>query len=238
MTDHQSVEYRSGRPSIRNWAVSDRPREKYIAMGGHLLSDAELLAILLRSGTQKESALDLARKLLSACDNSLQNLSQMTVEKLMEINGIGMAKAITLQSAFEIGRRLQVEPVKRQRKIHASQDLIDLIKSKIANLHHEEFWVVYVNQAMGILKEECISQGGITSTTVDVRLIAKSALDLHATGIFIAHNHPSGSVSPSQEDIRLTNQIRKAVDLFNIKLLDHVIVGEKNGYSFCAEGLL
>lgn len=238
MTDLKSVEYGDNHLSIREWSVSDRPREKYLAMGSGSLSDAELLAILLRCGSQKESALDLARKILASCGNSLKKLSKLSIEELTYINGIGNAKAITLHSAFELGRRWQVEPITLQHKIGSSQDLIDLMLSKISDIHHEEFWAIFVNQAMAILKEQRIAQGGLTQTTVDVRLIAKTAIDVHATGVFIAHNHPSGNLEPSDEDIRLTQHIRQAVALFNIKLYDHVIVGGNRGYSFFAEGLL
>ena len=238
MTDLKSVEYGEAHLSIRDWSVSDRPREKYLALGSSSLSDAELLAILLRCGSQKDSALDLARKILAECDNSLQKLSKMSVAELTRINGIGNAKAVTLHSAFELGRRWQVEPVALQHKIGSSQDLIDLMLSKMSDIPHEEFWAIFVNQAMVIQKEQRIAQGGLTQTTVDVRLIAKTAIDVHATGIFVAHNHPSGNLKPSEEDILLTQQIRQAVELFNIKLFDHVIVGGNRGYSFYAEGLL
>lgn len=233
-----TTEYGSDRLSIREWAVADRPREKYIANGSGALSDAELIAILLRSGTQETSALDLSKKILAECGNSLNRLSEKNLDELTRINGIGQAKAITLLAAFELGRRRRVEEVVRQKKITSSDDIVELMQSKIADIKHEEFWALYVNNASVILREKKIGQGALASTIVDVQAAIKTALDVHASGIFLCHNHPSGTLKPSDEDLKLTSQIAKAARLFNIRIADHVIVCGNNGFSFLAEGLL
>ncbi len=234
----RTAKYGSERLSIREWAAADRPREKYIANGSSSISDAELIAILLRSGTPEISALDLAKRILAGCDNSLNKLSEKNLDELMQINGIGQAKAITILAAFELGRRRRAEDVVQQKKITSSDDIVELMQSKIADIKHEEFWALYANNAAAILREKKIGQGGQNSTIVDVQAAIKTALDVHANRIFLCHNHPSGNLEPSNEDIKLTEQIVKAAKLFNIKIADHVIVSGNHGYSFLAEGLL
>lgn len=239
MTDQQkSAEYDPARLSIRDWAVADRPREKYVACGRGAVSDSELIAILLHSGTQKCTALDLAKKLLAACDNSLNRLSEMSVEELMSINGIGQAKAVTLHAAFELGRRRRSEAVVKQKKVLCTQDVVELMQSKIADLKHEEFWALYLNAASEVLRVYRIGQGGLSSTIVDVQRLIKMGIDLRSSHILLCHNHPSGRLKPSENDIALTEQVCQASRLFNIALVDHVIVSGNNGFSFLAEGLL
>lgn len=224
--------------TIPRWDISDRPREKYIAKGKNALSDAELIAILFRSGTAQESALDLSRHLLSICDNSLNKLASLSIEDLVKIKGIGHAKAVSLHAAFELGRRRRSETIENRKKIKCTGDIIELMQHQLADLKHEEFWVIFINQSSTIIKMENISKGGITSTTVDVRLIMKTALECFATGLILCHNHPSGEVQPSQADINLTQRIKSAAELLNISLIDHVVMSNEKYYSFFSEGIL
>lgn len=223
---------------ITSWSVSDRPREKYIANGPQNLGNAELLAILLRTGTAKESAVSLAQRLLKASGNSLNRLSEMSVEELTRTNGIGHAKAVALHAAFELGRRRRAELVEDQKVIHSVCDVVEFMQCRLAEISHEEFWVIFINNASVILKSQRFSSGGLTSTTVDVRMIIKIAIELFATGLILCHNHPSGNLKPSHEDIALTQQIRKAAQFFNIDVRDHVILHGDNSFSFYEEGLL
>jgi DNA repair protein RadC len=223
--------------TIPRWDISDRPREKYITKGKNALSDAELIAILFRSGTAQESALDLSRRLLSICDNSLNKLAYLTIEDLVKIKGIGHAKAVSLHAAFELGRRRRSETIENRKKIKCTADIIELMQHQLADLKHEEFWVIFINQSSTIIKMENISKGGITSTTVDVRLIMKTALECFATGLILCHNHPSGEVQPSQADIQLTQRIKSAAELLNISLIDHVVMSNEKYYSFFSEGI-
>lgn len=224
--------------TIPRWDISDRPREKYIAKGKNALSDAELIAILFRSGTAEESALDLSRRLLVTCENSLNKLANLSVEDLLKIKGIGHAKAVSLHAAFELGRRRRSETIENRKKIKCTGDIIELMQHQLADLKHEEFWVIFINQSSTIIKMENISKGGITSTTVDVRLIMKTALECFATGLILCHNHPSGEVQPSQADINLTQRIKSAAELLNISLIDHVVMSNEKYYSFFSEGIL
>lgn len=224
--------------TIPRWDISDRPREKYIAKGKNALSDAELIAILFRSGTAQESALDLSRRLLSICDNSLNKLAYLTIEELVKIKGIGHAKAVSLHAAFELGRRRRSETIENRKKIKCTADIIELMQHQLADLKHEEFWVIFINQSSTIIKMENISKGGITSTTVDVRLIMKTALECFATGLILCHNHPSGEVDPSHADIQLTQRIKSAAELLNISLIDHIVMSNEKYYSFFSEGIL
>ena len=224
--------------TIREWDASDRPREKYLSKGKNALSNAELLAILFRNGTAQESALDLSKRLLTSANNSLNQLANFTVEELLKIKGIGNAKAITVLAAFELGRRRRSEKIEEQKKIKYTEDVIELMQHQLADLKYEEFWVIFVNQSSTIIKMEKIWKGGITSTTVDIRLIMKSALECFATGIILCHNHPSGAVKPSQADIQLTNTIKQASTILNISLIDHVIMSNEKYYSFFSEGLI
>lgn len=224
--------------TIRQWDVSDRPREKYLSKGKNSLSNAELLAILFRNGTVQESALDLSKRLLAFANNSLNQLANFTVEELLKIKGIGNAKAVTVLAAFELGRRRRSEKIEIQKKIKYTEDVIELMQHQLADLKYEEFWVIFVNQSSTIIKMEKIGKGGITSTTVDVRLIMKSALECFATGIILCHNHPSGEVNPSKADIQLTNTIKQASNVLNINLLDHIVMSNEKYYSFFSEGLI
>ena len=237
-TPNLKKQYSVNKLTIPSWSVADRPREKYISSGSRSVSDTELIAILLRCGTPDLSALDLAKKLLSLNNNSLNQLSQMSIHELTKINGIGKVKAITLHAAFELGRRRRAEPIVYKKKISQSQDIVDLLQSKLAELSHEEFWVIYLNQASCMIEMECISKGGWSQTAVDVRMIIKKAIDLQAPALILCHNHPSGNVKPSKEDMTITHNIISAAEFFNIKIMDHIILHRDVHYSFCSEGLL
>jgi len=226
------------RLTIPEWDVSDRPREKYLSKGKNALSDAELIAILFRSGSSQESALDLARKLLTYCDNSLNQLANLTIEDLIKIKGIGNAKAISLQVAFELGKRRRAESVISRKKIKSTNDILELMQHRLVDLKYEEFWVIYVNQSSAIIKMENISKGGLTSTTVDVRIIMKIALECFATGLILCHNHPSGEVKPSDADIKLTQRIKSAALTLNLSVIDHVIISNDKYYSFFNDSML
>ena len=234
----KDVHYNIQHLTIPEWSVSDRPREKYLAHGGRFVSDAELIAILLRNGSKDESAVELAKKILVANDNSINRLAEMPISDLQRMNGIGTVKAITLHAAFELGRRRRAEGVEQAAKITSLDDVISLMQSKLAELDHEEFWVVYVNQANTILKVEQVGSGGLTSTTVDIRSIIKTAVAVSATGLFLCHNHPSGNLKPSEPDITMTQKVRKAAEMFDIRIQDHIILHKEDAYSFYAEGLL
>ena len=224
--------------SIPEWSVSDRPREKYLTHGADHLGDAELLAILLRTGTSQESAVDLAKRILAANGNNLNRLSEMSVEELTRIKGIGKVKAVTLQAAFELGRRRRAALVEEKKKIGSVEDVIELMQSRLADAQQEQFWTIFLNNASSLLLTQCIGTGNLTKTIVDVRKIIQKALDLGATGLILCHNHPSGNLKPSREDLELTLTIRKAAQLFNLEVKDHVIIHKSNGYSFLEEGLL
>ena len=232
------VRYGTPHLTIPEWSASDRPREKYLEHGGRYVSDAELIAILLRNGSREESAVELAKRLLADNENSINQLAEMSVDELVRVNGIGKVKAITLHAAFELGRRRRAEGVEQAGKITCMEDVVALMQSKLAEIDHEEFWVVYVNQANTILKVERAGSGGLTSTIVDVRNIIKTAVAVSATGLFLCHNHPSGRLKPSEHDIALTQKIRAAAEMFDIHVTDHIIIHKEESLSFFAEGLL
>ena len=236
--NRQNKTYENKRLTIKEWSVQDRPREKYAKNGAVALSDAELIAILLRTGSETESAVGLAKRLLSSSNNSLNVLSEKTLHELSEIKGIGQAKAIALLTAFEIGRRIRTEKVELQPHIQNSMDVVNLMQAKIAYLKHEEFWVIYLNNANLILKTVQISKGGITSAEVDTRIVMQEAVMLKATQIILCHNHPSGSVKPSKADITLTEKINKISRIMDIVLVDHIIIHREKYYSFAEEGRL
>lgn len=228
----------SGKLSISEWSVEDRPREKFSAKGASHLSNAELIAILLRTGNNTSSAVELAQQLLHTCDNQLNLLTERSIEQLSEIKGIGPAKAISLMAAFELGKRLRSEKVHQRKHIETPLDVVEIMQDKIAHLRHEEFWCLYLNTANDIISVEQIGKGGISSTTVDIRILIQRALLLGATGILVTHNHPSGALTPSRSDTKLTDAIQKAAALFSINLVDHIILHKDNHFSFQDNGLL
>jgi DNA repair protein RadC len=230
--------YENRKLTIKEWSVQDRPREKYAKNGAVALSDAELIAILLRTGNSAESAVDLAKKLLAVSGNSLNTLSDMSLRELSQIKGIGQAKAIALLTAFELGKRIRAEKVEESLQILHSRDAVNLMQDKIAHLDHEEFWAIYLSQANRILHTCQISRGGISSTGVDTRIIMQEAVLNKATQIILCHNHPSGSVRPSRADIQLTEKLHHAAELMDLILVDHIIIHKERYYSFVEEGRL
>lgn len=224
--------------SIKTWELKDRPREKLEAIGKQELSDAELLAILIGSGSREASAVELCRQILDFTNNNLEVLGKMSVTDFCKFKGIGPAKAITIVAALELGRRRQSENVQELKKISSSKDVYHIFLSLLADIPHEEFWVLYLNQANKIIGKEKISSGGIASTIADKRMIIKSALDRLAPAIILAHNHPSGNLKPSQSDIDLTNKTKEAAKLFDISVLDHIIVSSSGYYSFADDGMI
>lgn len=233
---NKTANYENKRLTIKEWSVQDRPREKYARNGAASLSDAELIAILFRTGNASESAVELAKRLLSSSNNSLNELSEKTLRELSESKGIGQAKAMALLTAFEIGRRVRAEKVEQKPQIQNSMDVVNFMQNKIAYLNHEEFWVLYLNNANLILKTAQISKGGITSTEVDTRIVMQEAVVQKATQLILCHNHPSGSVRPSRADINLTEKISKAAKIMDISLVDHIIIHREKYYSFAEEG--
>ncbi|WP_417443700.1 RadC family protein [Joostella sp.] len=224
--------------SIKNWSITDRPREKLLATGKQILSDAELIAILIGSGSRDESAVQLSKRILASVDNNLNKLGRLSVGQLIKFKGIGEAKAISIVACLELGRRRRGEDIPEIKKIKSSKHVFELMQPKIGELEHEEFWILYVNNSNSVIKTLQLSKGGITGTLVDVRLALKKALELNATAMILAHNHPSGGLKPSNADKEITNKIKNAGAGMDIKLLDHLIVTEKSYFSFADEGIL
>lgn len=222
--------------TIKSWALDDRPREKLRSKGKTALSNAELIAILIGSGNRNESAVDLSKRILLSVDHNLNLIAKLSVEQLKEFNGIGEAKAISILTALELGKRRQHQPSDNITKIGTSKDVFVLMRPLFEDKTYEEFWVIYLNNANKILSKELCSKGGITSTVVDVRLLYKRALELAAVGIIVCHNHPSGSVKPSVSDRELTDKIKQAGASLDIQLLDHLIITEKSYFSFADHG--
>ena len=222
--------------SIKSWAPEDRPREKMILKGRNALSDAELLAILMGSGNIKESALDLAKRILSDVDNDLNQLGKVTLEKFMAYQGIGEAKAVSIVAALELGRRRRESKVKKVNSISNSRDVFNYMQSVLADLQHEEFWAIYLNVKNHIIARAQIGQGGVTQTLVDPKKIFRMAIEHNAVSIIVCHNHPSGEVEPSKSDYNLTDKIKNGAKLLELKLLDHIIVGMNTYYSFADKG--
>ena len=224
--------------SIKAWNEDDRPREKLMAKGKIALSDAELIAILIGSGNRDESAVALSQRILASVENNLKELGKVTVSQLMTFKGIGEAKAIAIVGALELGRRRRGEEALERKKVTSSESVFELLQPVIGDLPHEEFWAVYLNNANKVLQTLQLSKGGITGTIVDVRLTLKTALQLGAVGIILAHNHPSGTLKPSLADKQLTKKLKLAGDSLDIKILDHLIITEKAYFSFADEQLL
>ncbi|RFN58686.1 RadC family protein [Marixanthomonas ophiurae] len=224
--------------SIKNWSEDDRPREKLLQKGRTALSDAELIAILISSGSRAESAVSLSQRILASAENNLNQLGKLTIKDLMQFKGIGEAKAITIAAALELGRRRRAGEALNRKKITSSQSVFELMQPIIGELPHEEFWIVYLNNSNKVLQTSQLSKGGITGTLVDVRLAFKNALQLGAVAIILAHNHPSGTLKPSQPDIKLTQKLKIAGESLDIKVLDHLIITEKAYFSFADESMM
>jgi DNA repair protein RadC len=223
---------------ITDWAVEDRLREKFIQNGSASLSDAELLAILISSGTKDKSAVDLGRELLGMANNNLNNLGKLTVADLRKVHGIGPARAVTIAAALELGRRRKLSDVQYVPQIRSSKDVSDIFQPLLSDLLHEEFWILFLNRSNKVINRMKLSQGGISGTVTDVRLVMKKAIECLASGIIVCHNHPSGNLNPSESDNKITQKIKEAGNLMDIQLLDHLIISDKDYYSFADNGVL
>lgn len=224
--------------SIKNWSDDDKPREKLLHKGRTVLSDAELIAILIGSGSRNESAVELSKRILASVNNNLNELGKLSVNQLMQFKGIGEAKAVTIIAALELGLRRRGEDGLKITKINSSKSVFDLLQPKMGELPHEEFWIVYLNNSNKVLLAGQQSKGGITGTLVDVRLVLKQALELGAVGLILAHNHPSGTLKPSEADKQITQKLKTGAQTLDIKVLDHIIITQKEYFSFADEGLL
>ena len=224
--------------SIKYWAEDDKPREKLMQKGKAALSDAELIAILIGSGSRNESAVELSKRILASVDNNLNALGKLSLQQLMQFKGIGEAKAITIAAAMELGRRRREEDGVDLKQITSSRAVFELMQPVIGELAHEEFWIIYLNNSNKVIYKSQLSKGGITGTIVDVRIVFKTALEQNAVGIILVHNHPSGNLQPSDEDKNITRQLKTAGKSLSINVLDHVIITEKGYYSFADESIL
>ncbi|SMC33632.1 RadC family protein [Chryseobacterium sp. YR221] len=223
---------------IKFLAEDDRPREKFLHKGKNSLSDSELLAIIMGCGSKEESALELGRKILASVDNNWHQLSLLSIKDLMKFKGIGEAKAISIATALEIGRRRAGQEIPEKSTIGNSNDAYVLLKNQLSDLRTEEFWAIFLNNSNKVIHISRLTQGGISQSIVDVRILFKKALDHFSTGIIIAHNHPSGSLKASREDINITQKIKEAGKTLNIQLLDHIIITQDSYFSFSDTGLL
>ncbi len=222
--------------SIKGWSPAERPREKLQQSGSATLSDAELIAIVLRNGTNKQTALDLARLLLSACNNDLIEMGRSGYQQLSKIKGIGPVKAISIVAALELGRRSRFAEARRKEKITCSLDAVNLLNPLLRDLPHEEFWIILLNRANSIIEIRPISKGGVSGTLVDPKMIFHEALQARASGIILSHNHPSANPKPSESDIQLTKKLKDGGKLLEISILDHIIIAGASFYSFADEG--
>ncbi len=224
--------------SIKNWAEDERPREKMVQKGAGALSDAELLAILISSGTRERSAIELARDILVLAHNNLHELGRLSPKELQKVKGIGEARAITISAALELGRRRQITEGVQRPLLQSSKQAAEIVIPLLRDLNHEVFCVLYLNQASRLLRHEIVSSGGLTGTVADIRIILKNALLHNANQLIVAHNHPSGNLQPSNADKELTRKLRDAATSMDIKLLDHLIVAGVSYLSFADEGLM
>ena len=224
--------------SIKEWSEADRPREKLVEKGKKTLTDAELMAILIGSGSRNESAVSLCKRILASANNNLNALARFSVPQLIKFKGIGEAKAISIVAGLELGRRQQLQETPVQPVIKSSNDVFLCMQPLLGDLNHEEFWVLFLNNSNKVLHRKMISSGGQTGTHIDVRLIFKTALEFSAVALILVHNHPSGKLAPSGADKQLTKSIVRGGDTLSIKVLDHLIVTEKDYYSFADNGIL
>jgi DNA repair protein RadC len=224
--------------SIKDWANDDRPREKLLIKGKGALSDAELIAILIASGNRDESAVELSKRILQSLGNNLNSLAKLSVNDLIKFKGIGEAKAISIIASLELGRRRRTADVLEKDNIGGSKDAFKVLQLKLEDLPHEEFWVMLLNRANKVIDTKLVGRGGVSSTVVDSKVIFSFALESLASGIILAHNHPSGNLKPSNSDIRLTKKLVDAGKIMEVPILDHIIVGDNDYFSFADEGLI
>lgn len=223
---------------LKEWAVEDRPREKLLGNGPRTLSDAELIAILIGSGNLEETAVELARRILVASGNNLNDLGRKGIDYLKTFNGIGEAKAVSIVAALELGKRRKEAEVFVKKKITSSRDAAEFFTPLLGDLNHEEFWVLLMDRGNKIIDHFMISQGGISGTVIDVRIILKNALEKLASSLILCHNHPSGTMQASDADLKITRKIKNAAQLMDISVLDHIIIGQNSYLSMADEGIL
>tara|TARA_R110002072_G_scaffold239338_3_gene397317 strand:- start:252 stop:947 length:696 start_codon:yes stop_codon:yes gene_type:complete len=226
------------RLNIKSWAEEDRPREKFAGKGKNSLSDAELIAILLGSGNRDETAVELAKRILSSVNNNLNALGKLDLHSLKKFKGVGEAKAISIGAALELGRRRKLEEEEKKPKISSSKDAFQLVEGVLADLPHEEFWVLLLNRANQLITKQNISKGGVSGTVADAKLIFRGAIEKLASAIILCHNHPSGNLKASQADIKLTEKLVQAGKTLDIAVIDHIIVGNQGYLSLADEGLM
>ncbi|HSZ25726.1 MAG TPA: DNA repair protein RadC [Cytophagaceae bacterium] len=231
-------EYKKTNLSIKRWAEEDRPREKLILKGKAVLSEAELIAILIGSGNMEMSAVELSRMLLKEVNNDLSELAKLSVQELKKFKGIGEAKAVSIISALELGKRRRMLDLPKKEMIASSKDIYDMMKPFLLDLMHEEFWVILLNRANGVIKKSSISIGGVSGTIADPKLVFKAALENLASAVILVHNHPSGNTNPSEADVKLTKKMVEAGKLLDIAVLDHLIFTDSSYFSFADEGRL
>lgn len=224
--------------TIKDWDVSDRPREKLKSQGASYLSNAELFAVLIGSGSSSESAVGLMKRILLSINNDLQKFDQLPIERLVEFKGIGEVKAIKLKAVVELSKRFQKQQPDKTTVLNSSKIVYESIYMDLDTLPHEEFWILYLNQSNRLLEKYRLSKGGITQTTVDLRLAFKRAFEVGATGLILAHNHPSAGLTPSSSDEQITRKFKLAAASVDLRILDHLIVSKKGYFSFADEGLL
>ena len=224
--------------TIKDWAEEDRPREKLLTKGKSVLSEAELIAILIGSGNKNQTAVELGQHILNHCGNNINTLAKLSVKDLQKFKGIGEAKAVSIVSALEIGRRRKLIDTHKQPEVKSSNDTFELIKGDLLDLGHEEFWIILLKRNNEVIKKEMISKGGVSGTMVDSKIIFKRALEETASSLLLAHNHPSGNLKPSKQDIQLTKKIKEGGESLDIKLLDHLIVAGDSFFSFADENML
>ncbi|NOQ24747.1 MAG: DNA repair protein RadC [Bacteroidales bacterium] len=229
MENHSSL-------SIKDWAIEDRPREKLVKKGVQSLSDAEIIAILIGSGSRNESAVELSKKVLKSANNNLNELGKLNIPDLTKMKGIGEAKAITILAALELGRRRKVSEIITKKKITQSKDIFELFQPILGDLPHEEFWILLLNRSNRIIEKLKISQGGVSGTVIDIKIILKQAIEKLASSIILCHNHPSGNRKPSNSDDSITKKLKKGADLLDIQVLDHIIVADVEYFSYADEG--
>lgn len=232
MTEHRKL-------TIKQWTIDDRPREKMMKYGRQALSDSELLAIIIGSGNLKETAVELSRRILQHFNNNIEELNSASIDKLKNgFDGIGEAKAINILAALELGRRSKVAVADEKPRIVSSSDVWNLVGKSLPQYDVEVFWIIFLNNANKVIDKSMISKGGIDSTVVDIRVIFRLAVEKMATSMVLIHNHPSGNLTPSREDINLTTRIVKGAEIMNVKVLDHLIISKEDYYSFADNGLL
>jgi len=232
------MNYEAGNISIKSWKEEDRPREKLMQQGRRSLTDAELIAILIGSGTKQESAVELSKRILSAQANDLNQLGKLSVQELSKFKGIGEAKAISIIAALELGRRRKEQQSAQKPKIGHSRDAFELLHPYFSDLPHEEFWLILLNRSHAVLSKHLISKGGQSGTIADPKIIFNIALLHHAAAILLAHNHPSGNLTPSKADVELTQKIVSGAQLLDLQVLDHLIFTDHGYLSFADQGLI